>query len=216
MYLGIDVSDNQKTIDWKAVQKDGVDFAILRSVRGSGKIDKEFVNNVKGCRSVGMAFDVYKYSYADTIAKAQNEAAQVIQALNSNNISDITVWWDMEDKSLRPLGRDNLTKLIKAAQTVIESAGFNFGIYCNQDWYNNVLDVRKFDVPFWMAKYPSNAVLGVNVVPNVSGKPKILPQHEMFGWQYSSKGSVAGIKGNVDLNVIYADITEGSTDKPLS
>ena len=103
MYLGIDVSDNQKTIDWKAVQKDGVDFAILRSVRGSGKIDKEFVNNVKGCRSVGMAFDVYKYSYADTIAKAQNEAAQVIQAMNSNNISDITVWWDMEDKSLRPL-----------------------------------------------------------------------------------------------------------------
>ena len=59
----IDVSDNQGVIDWQQVAKH-IGFAILRSVRGSGKLDYQFKNNVAGCRKYGIGFDVYKYSYA--------------------------------------------------------------------------------------------------------------------------------------------------------
>ena len=213
MFIGIDVSDCQGDINWKLVKKDGVQFAILRSVRGSGKTDYKFAQNVKGCKEVGMAFDVYKYSYADTIVKAQNEARLVVAALAANAVKDITVWWDMEDASLRPVGRDNLTKLINTAKVIIEAAGFKFGVYCNWDWYNNVLNVSKFTVPFWIAKYPSNAIVGTKTIPNIAKRPTVLPQHELFGWQFSSKGRVAGINGNVDLNVIYLDIEKPNTSK---
>lgn len=208
MYRGIDVSDCQGKIDWKKVKAAGVEFAILRSVRGSGKPDYEFTNNVAGCRANDIDFDVYKYSYANSIFKAQTEAHKVVDLLKAHNISDITVWWDVEDSSLRGLGRTMLTNLINAAKVVVEAAGYSFGVYCNLDWYNNVLDVSKFTVPFWMAKYPSNDVMSIKASPNTSKKPNVLPQHELFGWQYSSKGRVNGINGNVDLNVIYADIND--------
>lgn len=216
MYKGIDVSDNQGVIDWAKVKASGVDFAILRSVRGSGKADYQFAQNVAGCRANGLDFDVYKYSYAKTIISAQKEAQQVVDLLKKHSVTDITVWWDMEDSSLRVLSRQVLTNLINVAKNVIEAAGFSFGIYCNVDWYNNVLDVSNYTVPFWVARYPSNDQMSVSENPNSTRKPTINSNHELFGWQYSSKGRVNGIVGNVDLNIIYSDITEEKTSTVIT
>ncbi|MEG1846896.1 MAG: GH25 family lysozyme [Lachnospiraceae bacterium] len=203
MYRGIDVSDHQGVIQWDKVKMTGVQFAILRSVRGSGKTDYQFSNNAFGCRDAGIPFDIYKYSYADTMAKARKEAEEVVKLLKQQEIV-CTVWWDVEDDSLRELGRDMLTTLIHVAQTVIEAAQLPFGIYCNQDWYRNVLEAEEFDCPFWIARYPSDKHLTLIEVPEGNYRPKVA--HELFGWQYSSKGRVLGIKGNVDLNLIYAEI----------
>ena len=71
---GIDVSDNQKVIDWGKVKAAGVAFAVLRSVRGSGKTDYQFHNNLAGVRAQGIPFDVYKYSYGTTPEKQKTEA----------------------------------------------------------------------------------------------------------------------------------------------
>lgn len=210
-YKGIDVSDNQGVIAWPRVAEAGVDFAILRSIRGSGKIDNQFYNNLSGCRVNGIPFDVYKYTYATTIAKAIAEATAVIKLLQENDIH-CTVWWDAEDQSLRGLGKSALTKLIKAAQDVVEKAGYHFGIYCNTDWYKNVLDVKAFDCPFWVARYPSNDRMELSAKPSDKYKPVVT--HELFGWQYSSKGSIPGISGNVDLDMIYADINENTGENP--
>ena len=54
---GIDVSDNQGYIDWAKVKADGVQFAILRSTRGSGNPDKQLVSNIKGCMEQGIPVD---------------------------------------------------------------------------------------------------------------------------------------------------------------
>ncbi|MEG2232041.1 MAG: GH25 family lysozyme [Lachnospiraceae bacterium] len=208
MYKGIDVSDNQGTINWDQVKEDGIKFAILRSVRGSGKTDYQFKNNVTGCRAVDMPFDIYKYSYADTITKASKEAVDVVKLLKQNDIM-CTVWWDMEDSSLRNMGKVALTALINTAKTVIEAGGYQFGIYCNQDWYRNVLDARSFDCPFWVARYPSNDRMSVSEMPAVRYKPSVT--QELFGWQYSSKGNVSGIVGNVDMNIIYVDVNDDNS-----
>lgn len=210
-YVGIDVSDNQGVISWPKVAEAGVDFAILRSVRGSGEVDKQFYNNLSGCRTNRIPFDVYKYSYANTIEKAAAEAKAVIKLLQENDIH-CTVWWDMEDKSLRGLGKSMLTKLIRAAKDVIESAGYHFGIYCNVDWYKNVLDAKAFECPFWVARYPSDNRMELSAEPSEKYKPVVT--QELFGWQYSSKGRVDGINGNVDLDMIYADIDEDAGKAP--
>ena len=119
---GIDVSDNQKVIDWGKVKAAGVAFAVLRSVRGSGKTDYQFHNNLAGVRAQGIPFDVYKYSYGTTPEKQKTEAQQVVDLLKSCGVEDCTVWWDMEDKTLRLLGKEKLTALIKVAKVIIDSS----------------------------------------------------------------------------------------------
>ena len=131
MWKGIDVSDNQGKIDWTQVAAAGVQFAILRSVRRSGKTDYQFAANLAGCRQYNIPVAVYKYTYAVTEAQAQEEARQVVALLQQYNLTTGTmVWWDVEDRNtLQPLGRAKLTALIRAARTVIEAAGYRFGIY---------------------------------------------------------------------------------------
>ena len=209
---GIDVSDCQGPINWAQVKEAGVKFAVLRSVRGSGKVDNQFYSNVAGCFLNKIPFDVYKYSYANTEEKAVKEANEVINLANEIGFEG-TIWWDMEDKSLR--GLSNLTKLIKIAEELIEAAGYSFGIYCNKDWYNNVLDVKKFDCPFWVARYPHENPMQLDETPSESKKPILKNDHELFGWQYSSKGRVPGINGNVDLDLIYLDLEEKEIEEKI-
>lgn len=104
MKRGIDVSDNQGVINWSRVKAAGVEFAVLRSTRGSGKTDYQFVNNVKGCRDNGIPFDVYKYTYALDENAAKEEMKLVCELLKANNIC-CTVWFDIEEKKLRALGK---------------------------------------------------------------------------------------------------------------
>lgn len=203
---GIDVSDNQGIINWADVAADGVKFAILRSVRGSGKTDYQFLNNVNGCRVNGIPFDVYKYAYALNEEKSIIEAEQVVALLKSTEIKACTVWHDMEDKTLHALSKTQLNSIVNAFKEVVEDAGYNYGTYCNLDWYKNVLDVKSLECPFWIARYPSNEKMSISNNPNSKYMPAVKDGHELFGWQYSSKGTVSGINGNVDLNMIYMDI----------
>ena len=96
-YMGIDVSDNQGKIDWKQVVEDGCQFAILRSVRHSGKTDNQFETNLAGCRDNNIPVAVYKYTYARTVEEAQKEAQQVVDLLKVNNLA-CKVFWDVEDR----------------------------------------------------------------------------------------------------------------------
>ena len=85
---------------------------------------------------------------------------------------------------------------------IFRSAGYYVGIYCNRDWYLNVIhDDLKSRFDFWIARYKKNDD-GV-YYPYSSLKP---PANMAVAWQYSSKGRVPGIKGNVDLDVDYDGI----------
>ena len=122
MWKGIDVSDNQGAINWAQIPKN-VDFAILRSVRRSGKADHQFAANLEGCRKRNIPMSVYKYTYAATPEAARQEAQQVVALLQSYGLTGTMVWWDVEDKDvLRPLGAAKLTECIRAAQEVITSS----------------------------------------------------------------------------------------------
>ena len=110
MWKGIDVSDNQGAINWAQIPKN-VDFAILRSVRRSGKADHQFAANLEGCRKRNIPMSVYKYTYAATPEAARQEAQQVVALLQSYGLTGTMVWWDVEDKDvLRPLGAAKLTE----------------------------------------------------------------------------------------------------------
>ena len=78
MWKGIDVSDNQGRIGWNRVKEAGCRFAVLRSVRRSGRPDHQFEANVSGCRENGIPFEVYKYTCASVPSRAAEEAEQVV------------------------------------------------------------------------------------------------------------------------------------------
>lgn len=207
MWKGIDVSDNQGVIDWSEVAAADVQFAILRSVRRSGKADYQFAANLAGCRKYNIPAAVYKYTYAVTEAQAQEEARQVVALLQQHDMVGTMVWWDVEDRdTLQPLGSAKLTALIQAARTVVEAAGYRFGIYVglyvySEGWF----DFNQFAAsPLWVARYYNGYnVMQFDAEPDQDRKPEV--GRALWGWQYTSTGRVPGINGNADLDICYQD-----------
>ena len=89
MWKGIDVSDNQGKIDWKKVKAAGCDFAILRSVRRSGKADYQFSANVAGCQENGIPFSMKLDDQSESRAISAMKAASRIA--EENGISNMTL-----------------------------------------------------------------------------------------------------------------------------
>ena len=198
---GIDVSAWQGQIDWKTVAAYGMDFAILRITEAGNVIDKHFERNYTECQKYNIPTGVYKYSYAMTIAEIQSEARKVVSVLNGRKLQ-YPVWLDLEYNNQRSLGAENIHKMAEAFEKIITAAGYKFGIYCNVDWYMNVIcsHLKKYD--FWIARYPANddGWLQERLRPDFG-----------VGWQYSSKAKIPGINGTVDRNVFYKDYKEVST-----
>lgn len=191
---GIDVSSYQGKPDWAKVAKAGYKFAILRIHQKTG-VDSSFEYNYKGCKSNGILIGGYKYSYALTPAQAIDEAEDVIATLNGRGL-DFPVFYDLEWSNQRKLGKQAIENIAVAFLARIRKAGYKVGIYCNLDWYNNVLSatLKKYDC--WIARYPAS--------DNGSVQERLRPSVGV-GWQYSSKGKVPGINRSVDMNVFYKD-----------
>ena len=135
---GIDVSAWQGKIDWKKVADYGMGFAILRITEAGNIVDKYFEANLTGCNKHKIPVGVYKYSYAMTIAEIQSEARKVASSLNGRKIQ-FPVFLDLEYHNQRTLGAESIHKMADAFRKIIEAAGYKFAIYCNVDWYVNVI-----------------------------------------------------------------------------
>lgn len=209
-YFGIDCAAWQGTIDWSKVKNAGVKFAILKATQKNNTVESAFEQNYKGCTAQGIPVGVYRYVYAKTESEATAEAKSIVSVLKGKKIT-CGVWLDMEDSSIRSIGKSALNAVIAAERKVLEAAGYQVGIYCNQSWYNSVLDVDKLDLPFWIAKYGTNN-------GKQQSKPVVKSRHTLWGWQYSSVGKVSGISGAVDVNVAYqspSTVTGGAAAKLL-
>ena len=195
---GIDVSAWQGKIDWKTVADYGMGFAILRITEAGNVVDSQFENNLTGCNKYNIPVGVYKYSYAMTIAEIQREARKVVSTLNGRRIQ-FPVFLDLEYNNQRSLGSESIHKMADAFREIVEAAGYKFAIYCNVDWYMNVIcsHLKKYD--FWIARYPAN--------DNGTVVERLRPDWGV-GWQYSSKAVIPGISGKVDRNIFYKDYTE--------
>ena len=192
--FGIDISSNQKAIDFNKVKKAGVDFVILRSTTKNGKADTCFEQYWNGAKSAGLDIKgVYKLCYAHTVQEAQREAEGVIKLLNGRKCD---IWLDMENYGGQQIySKDVIALIITSFLTTCVKAGYDVGIYCNMDWYKNHIkdDIKKI-CRFWIARYSKNddGTVPLELKPNVK---------EVM-WQYSSKGRVDGISTYVDRDII--------------
>lgn len=203
----IDVSSDQGKPDWEKVAKSGIKAAILRVHQRYG-VDSSFEHNYKGCKQNGILAGAYKYSYALTPAQAVEEAENVIEVLNGRGL-DFPVFYDLEWKQQRSLGKQAIENIAASFLTRMKKAGYKVGIYCNMDWYNNYLsdNLKKYDL--WLARYPAN--------DNGTMQTRLRPSAGI-GWQYSERGKVSGISANdVDMDVFYTDYrTEKKEEETVS
>ncbi|MBQ9437785.1 MAG: glycoside hydrolase family 25 protein [Lachnospiraceae bacterium] len=191
---GIDVSKYQKEIDWKRVKKDGISFAIIRcGYRGSktGCLveDPYFESNLLGAKEAGIATGLYFFTQATSEVEAVEEASMVLALLGEEKLS-YPIFIDTEGAggNGRADGLDKLTRTLvcRAFCETIETAGHRAGIYASRNWWNNNLDADELEhFETWLAEY--------------TDQPKYERYYKL--WQYTSKGKVDGIKGNVDLDL---------------
>ena len=189
---GIDISEWQPDVNFTLVKKDGIKFAILREGCGN-RIDKQFLKHVEGCTKNGITIlGVYHFLYPLSVADARKEAKSCIKNLKTAGLpKDTVVFSDFEYDTVSNarkqgvhLTRTNCIDFTKAFLDEIQKAGYRTGIYANQDYYKNWYSKDLInDHIFWLAHYTTGS-----------------PAFPCVVQQYTSTGSVRGIKGNVDMN----------------
>lgn len=203
---GIDVSTWQGKIDWDKVKVDGIEFAMLRAGYGNNNIDKWFIRNVTECNRLNIPVGVYWFSYAYTVDMARREAKQCIEAIRPYKI-DFPVCFDFEYGSVEyaekkgvKITKSMATDFAIAFLTEVENAGYHPMNYTNQDYMKRYFDMSKIKYDLWLALWPK------------SGKPDKDRSGECEIWQYTDKGRVNGIQGNVDMNIAYKDYMKGNKE----
>ena len=192
--MGIDISKHNGNIDWNAVKNSGVQYVILRcGYRGSASgvlvEDQKFKRNIQGATAAGLKVGIYFFSQAVNEVEAVEEASMTLSLIKNYRIT-YPVYIDVESANGRADGISKAarTSVINAFCQTIRNSGYTPGLYANKNWLTEKINTGALGgCKIWLAQYVA--------APTYGGR------YEM--WQYSSRGSIAGIKGNVDLNVSY-------------
>ncbi|MCM1103988.1 MAG: glycoside hydrolase family 25 protein [Clostridium sp.] len=201
-HKGIDVSSYQGAIDWQQVAGDGVEFAIIRlGIRGYGNegrlvMDEYFIRNIEGASAAGIDVGVYFFTQALTPEEAREEAEFVIEALAPYNLQ-CTVVLDVEDVNAEGARTNVLTMEQWTDNCIaffdrIQEAGYRPMIYGNLKTFMLMLDLTRIEqYPKWFAAYT----------------PYFYYPYAFDIWQYADTARVAGITGNVDMNISFYDFS---------
>lgn len=194
--VGIDVSKYQGDIDWQKVADAGVQFVIIRagyrgSVTGALVADPYFETNIRGALAAGLEVGVYFFTQAVNETEAVEEASAVISMIRGYDVT-LPIYIDSEGAGgngrADGLDTESRTTVCEAFCRTVCNAGYNAGVYASRSWlYNNLNTAYLDDYEIWDAEWVS--------VPSYTGYYTM--------WQYSSKGAVDGINGNVDLDIYY-------------
>ena len=199
-YRYIDVSRYQGDITsdgWQKIKAAGYQGVMLKTVSTNRKlskrldglyIDPTFEANYRNAKAAGLAVGVYYYTYAITHTMVDAELSLLADALRGKTL-ELPVAVDVEDSKFKVLGKQALTDLTAYALKKVEDMGFYAQLYTYTSFaktrlYMGGASLAPYDV--WLADYTGKT-------PDVTF---VYGSH-----QHTSKGSVPGISGNVDLNV---------------
>lgn len=196
---GIDLSRYQGDIDWSKVAGDGVDFAMIRvGIRGYGTgeivLDDTLDTNMMGASYNGIDVGAYFFTQAISEEEAIEEAEAVIEALAPYNVT-YPIAIDVEDVNDSAARTANLTATQRTDYVIafcerLEEAGYTPMIYGNLKSYCDMLELERLnEYEKWFAFYDTYVYF----------------PYEISMWQYTDSGTVNGIEGNVDLNIIFTD-----------
>ena len=189
-----DVSKYQGVIDWGQVSG-SLDFAILRSSVGVKK-DERYSEYASGCTRYKVPFHAYHYIKATDETEARNEAKVMADATAGSSPLFYVI-----DAEYNGIKADLARAICEAFEDGLRhyiGSGIRVAVYIGHHLYKSwALDYGRYAY-VWMPRYGSN-----------DGKPQTPPDYPCDMWQYTSKGKLPGISGDVDLDRLMGT-------KPLS
>ena len=200
---GIDVSKYQKDINWSAVKAAGIDFAFVRvgyrgASSGTLNTDPYYVQNLKNAVAAGVRVGVYIYSQAVTTDEAVEEANYVLSLIAGYDVT-MPVVIDFEYDAYHTgrlykanLSRQTATDICNAFCAKVEENGYTGMVYANKGMLKDSMNASGIPYLIWLANYTSQTTYNGNYTC----------------WQYTSKGTVNGISGDVDCNFWYGSLKD--------
>lgn len=197
----IDVSEWQGVIDWNAVVRDDVSLSIIRIQDGSSHQDLKYMENLQKCINAGGKYAVYAYFRGTSTADAQQEARdfyQRVQRVVANKQQPVFYAIDVESVEMG----GNVSQMragIEAFMSQLNTLGVpdhKIVLYIANHLYNSFNLNTARTGAIWIPSYGQNDGSIVNSTK---------PTHPYDLWQYTSKGRVSGITGNVDMNTEPSD-----------
>ena len=191
---GIDVSEWQGDVDWLQVRDAGVEYVMMRiGWRGSEEglmfEDERFKEYYDGAAAAGLKIGAYFFSQAVSVEEALEEAEYALQILDGRRLDmPLTFDWEQLNATDRTGQMDarTLTDCTIAFCDAVEEAGYEAMVYFNPDQASRLVYLGELtDYRFWLAMYSENMTY----------------PYKVDMWQYTDQGTVAGIEGNVDLNL---------------
>lgn len=194
----IDVSTYNGDIDWNAVKAAGVDYAIIRvGYRGYGTArlvqDRRFEQNMRGAINAGIRVGAYIVTQAVNTEEAVEEASFIVEKCRGYNVTlplAIDVEWagnSYEEGRANSISASTRTDVINAFARTVMNSGYTAMAYANKDWFENKIYSGNLfsSCKIWLAQYR-------NTEYTYGGRVNM--------WQYTSKGRVDGINGDVDIS----------------
>ncbi|MFJ8516167.1 GH25 family lysozyme [Lysinibacillus xylanilyticus] len=182
----IDISHHQGDIDWSKASKE-VDLAIIRTQYGTSTIDRKYVQNINGCKKYNVPFGVYIYVTFKNKTEAWAEAKDFYERVQAHKPLFYVV--DVEESFGSSV--QNIVQGTQAFVDYLKGKGAKVGLYTGHHFYQpyKMDTVKNYDF-LWIPRYSGTSAQGKK------------PDFACDLWQYTERGSVAGIKCNVDLNVL--------------
>ncbi|MCD2492138.1 hypothetical protein LQE92_05790 [Lacrimispora sp. NSJ-141] len=205
--LGVDVSRYNGDVDWYKVSETQVEFAMVRigyRRNADGVIieDPYAAQNIQGALNAGLDVGVYFFSTAVNEAEAQEEAEWVINYIKSYNIT-YPVAFDCEgydEKTSRMYGltAGQRTNHAVVFLDAVAGQGYTPLMYGSKYHLVNSWDIAQLEqrCQVWVAQWPSTVPVYPAIGETTYSRPYAM-------WQYTDRGSVDGITGNVDMDVYY-------------
>lgn len=196
--IGIDVSAHQGEIDWQLVKEAGIEFVMIRvGYRGyeTGKLNEDAYarQNYEGAKAAGLKVGAYFFSQALSPLEAINEALFLVDRTRDWQLDMPLVYdWERmgEDTRTPTISPDNLTACAEAFCRVVESSGREAMVYFNPHHAKNYFHLEQLtEYPFWLALYADQMDY----------------EYKVEMWQYTNEGSVPGIRGDVDMNLLFIE-----------
>ena len=199
----IDISQFNNVTNWSKVKATKIPVIIRIGYRGSktGIItyDPRYREYRKACEEYGIEHSFYFFPCSITDSEAHEEALFIKNEVISSGIK-MPVFLDSEvvqrNKSGRSdkLSKEKRTRMLRIICEDLLKWGIPCGIYASRSWFYNNID---------MSQIPSDVVKNTWVAEYGVTMTKYTGYFVM--WQYSSKESVNGISGVVDMSNQYYD-----------
>ena len=187
----IDVSEFQGTINWPNVVKSGLALATIRVQSGSSHIDETYASNIPNAISAGANYAVYAYFSATSTADAEAEAVDLYNRTQTAVGTKKQPRFYMIDVEVNSVTVGTLKEAVTAYMNKLNSLGVadsKLVIYVSNDLYP-AIDTSRTQI--WIPSYGADD----GTIEN-----SIKPLYPYDLWQYTSKGSIAGITGDVDMS----------------